>query len=109
MHLRDVDELSSYDSDGDDVSCITTNKVEVDAHALADEPGDVSADETDPHEISSPATKSGKGDYVLVRFAKKQRCSYYAGKILSWPKKLGLTPSFRHSAQVVDALPSLAN
>ena len=29
----------------------------------------------------------GKGDYVLVKFAKKQRVSYYAGKVMRIDKR----------------------
>ncbi|KAI0233380.1 hypothetical protein LSAT2_016358, partial [Lamellibrachia satsuma] len=49
---------------------------------MADEPNHVSEDERDHHEIPSLDRKSGKADYVLVGFAQKQRCSYYAGKIV---------------------------
>ena len=60
--------------------CITTISVDVDVHVMVYEPSDVSADETVHYEIISTARKSEKGDYVLVRFAKKQRCLYYAGE-----------------------------
>ena len=79
--LSDVDKLSSFDSDGNDVPRITTISVDVGVHTMADEPSDVSADETTKR---CPARQSRKGDYVLVTFAKKQRRSYYAGKIVQF-------------------------
>ena len=69
----DVPRITTINVDVD-VPRITT--INVDVHAMAEEPSDVSADETNHHKSPSRARKSGKGDHVLEEVA------YYDDKIV---------------------------